>query len=265
MASNAAATAVHERKLDQAVHTVFNRTKDLKTALEGLIVKIDTDTAYQPDGPNWPSLLDSFSLIAGQIATLTKYLQNEKTPELRDTSCYPLFLNPERDEAIYRITEGRVPCVNHEVVPDYFRTKPDPTVEAEKKKMEETAASLTPDAAQMQANKLNSICDKLLDKVANSRQNELTYEKRISNQKYFEREETDDLVATYTYGKRLTNLGGQRPPMPMGAQPNAMPRSAMGGMGGTPQAGIMPQGGMKQESSMDVRRQVPNTHPYKRP
>ena len=89
----------------------------------------------------------------------------------------------------------------------------------------------------MQANKLNSICDKLLDKVASkfviplpqpvicfriqylfvdSRQNELTYEKRISNQKYFEREETDDLVATYTYGKRLTNLGGQRPPMPMG-------------------------------------------------
>ena len=28
--SNAAATAVHERKLDQAVNTVFSRTKDLK-------------------------------------------------------------------------------------------------------------------------------------------------------------------------------------------------------------------------------------------
>ena len=53
-------------------------------ALEGLIQKIDTDVTYQPNGPNWPSLLDSFSLIAGQIATLTKYLQNEKTPELRN-------------------------------------------------------------------------------------------------------------------------------------------------------------------------------------
>ena len=131
---------------------VKNDVGERFVALEGLIVKIDTDTAYQPDGPNWPSLLDSFSLIAGQIATLTKYLQNEKTPELRDTSCYPLFLNPERDEAIFRITEGRVPCVNHEVVPDYFRTKPDPAVEAEKKKMEEAAASLTPDAAQVEIN-----------------------------------------------------------------------------------------------------------------
>ena len=25
---------------------------------------------------------------------------------------------------------------------------------------------------------------------------------------------------------------------------------------------LMPQGGMKTESSMDVRRQIPNTHPY---
>ena len=37
------------------------------------------------------------------------------------------------------MTEGRVPCVNHEVVPDYFRTKPDPAVEAREKKMEEEA------------------------------------------------------------------------------------------------------------------------------
>jgi mediator of RNA polymerase II transcription subunit 8 len=268
MTSNAAATAVHERKLEQAVTTVFSRTKDLKVALEGLIQKIDTDVTYQPNGPNWPSLLDSFSLIAGQIATLTKYLQNEKTPELRNTSCYPLFLNPERDDTIFRLTEGRVPCVNHEVVPDYFRTKPDPAVEALEKKMEE-AASSTSDS-QQQANKLNSICDKLLDKVQTSRQNELVNEKRITNQKYFERDESENLVGIYSYGRMLASLTQQQPrppPMPtMGGQP-AMPRQGMAQMaaGPPPQAQMLPQGGIKAESSMDVRRQIPNTHPYKRP
>ena len=42
----------------------------------------DTDVTYQPNGPNWPSLLDSFSLIAGQIATLIKYLKHPNTPVL---------------------------------------------------------------------------------------------------------------------------------------------------------------------------------------
>ena len=42
----------------------------------------DTDVTYQPNGPNWPSLLDSFSLIAGQIATLIKYLKAPNTPVL---------------------------------------------------------------------------------------------------------------------------------------------------------------------------------------
>jgi len=80
-----------------------------------------------------------------------------------NTSCYPLFLNPERDETIFRLTEGRVPCVNHEVVPDYFRTKPDPAVEALEKEMEGAAPSNAD--SQQQANKLNSVCDKLLEKV----------------------------------------------------------------------------------------------------
>ena len=38
-----------------------------------------------------------------------------------------------------------------------------------------------------------------------SRQNEGA-EKRIINQKYFEREETESLIGTYTYGKMLASL-----------------------------------------------------------
>jgi len=109
-------------------------------ALQDLIRKIDTDVTYQPNGPNWPSLLDSFSLIAGQIATLIKYLKAPNTPVLGNTSCYPTYLNPDRDETVLRLTEGRVPCINHEIT-DYFRTKPDPEVAATEQKMEEEAKS----------------------------------------------------------------------------------------------------------------------------
>ena len=53
----------------------------------------------------------------------------------RNTSCFPVILNPHRDEIVARLTEERVPSVNHEVVPDYFRTKPDPAVEALQKEL----------------------------------------------------------------------------------------------------------------------------------
>jgi len=272
MSSNAAATAVAERKLDQSVQTVFSRTKDLKMALEGLIAKIDTDITYQPDGPNWPSLLDSFSLIAGQIATLTKYLQNEKTPELRNTSCYPLLLNPDKDDAILKMTEGRVPCVNHEVVPDYFRTKPDPAVEAREKKMEEEAnkAQSQMKIQEEQAMKLNTICDKLIDKVLTSRQNENFGEKRLINPKYFERDETENLVATYCHGRNLQPLGqsnqsaARQSNMQMQGQ-GGMSRDAPSGMGiSIRNPGMMSQGGIKQEPGM-THRQVQKPHPYQRP
>ena len=47
-------------------------------------------------------------------------------------------MNPDRDETVLRLTEGRVPCINHEIT-DYFRTKPDPEVAATEQKMEEEA------------------------------------------------------------------------------------------------------------------------------
>lgn len=42
----------------------------------------------------------------------------------------PLLLSPERDETLLQLTEGRIPVFAHDMVPDYLRTKPEPTAEA---------------------------------------------------------------------------------------------------------------------------------------
>lgn len=41
----------------------------------------------------------------------------------------PLQLSQEKDDAIFHLTEGRIPVFAHDLVPDYLRTKPEPTAE----------------------------------------------------------------------------------------------------------------------------------------
>lgn len=48
---------------------------------------------------------------------------------LRNLTVLPLLLSPERDEALLRLTEGRISVFSHDMVPDYLRTKPEPTAE----------------------------------------------------------------------------------------------------------------------------------------
>lgn len=48
---------------------------------------------------------------------------------LRNLTVLPLLLSPERDEALLQLTEGRISVFSHDMVPDYLRTKPEPTAE----------------------------------------------------------------------------------------------------------------------------------------
>jgi Mediator of RNA polymerase II transcription complex subunit 8. len=65
----------------------------------------------------------------------------------------PLILNPEREEELLRLTEGRVPAFTHDLVPDYLRTKQEPDVEHKLIQLEHKAASLSYDAAQVSTSK----------------------------------------------------------------------------------------------------------------
>lgn len=60
---------------------------------------------------------------------LSKILAHELGPPLRNLTVLPLQLSQERDDAIFHLTEGRIPVFAHDLVPDYLRTKPEPTAE----------------------------------------------------------------------------------------------------------------------------------------
>ncbi|XP_053324841.1 mediator of RNA polymerase II transcription subunit 8 [Spea bombifrons] len=208
-----------EKQLEACLDALIVQVSNIKNSLAGFIYKLENEY----DRMTWPSVLDSFALLSGQLNTLNKVLRNEKTPLLKNQVIIPLLLSPERDEEIMRLTEGRVPVFSHEVVPDHLRTKPDPDVEEQEKQLSADAARMTPEVAQKQVQCLNKMCNNLLEKIikeeresemGNLRQNKQTYNPA----------DTNALVAAVAFGKGLSN---RRPPGPSGP---VAPGQATGGM-----------------------------------
>uniref|UniRef100_A0A2K5MPU7 Mediator of RNA polymerase II transcription subunit 8 n=1 Tax=Cercocebus atys TaxID=9531 RepID=A0A2K5MPU7_CERAT len=111
-----------EKQLEASLDALLSQVADLKNSLGSFICKLENEYGRL----TWPSVLDSFALLSGQLNTLNKVLKHEKTPLFRNQVIIPLVLSPDRDEDLMRQTEGRVPVFSHEVVPDHLRTKPDP-------------------------------------------------------------------------------------------------------------------------------------------
>ncbi|OBS70854.1 hypothetical protein A6R68_00596 [Neotoma lepida] len=177
-----------EKQLEASLDALLNQVADLKNSLGSFIYKLENEY----DRLTWPSVLDSFALLSGQLNTLNKVLKHEKTPLFRNQVIIPLVLSPDRDEDLMRQTEGRVPVFSHEVVPDHLRTKPDPEVEEQEKQLTTDAARIGADAAQKQIQSLNKMCSNLLEKISK--------EERES-----ESGDTNALVAAVAFGKGLSN------------------------------------------------------------
>lgn len=90
-------------------------------------------------------------IVLFQFSAISKVLSHDKTPPIRNLTVLPLLLNPERQEELLKLTEGRVPAFTHDLVPDYLRTKPEPDVEHKLLQLEHKAASLSYDAAQVRS------------------------------------------------------------------------------------------------------------------
>ena len=216
----AGSSAEREQKmLDSSMENLLGRLTDLRTSLTSLIQKIETDPNL-----NWPSFLNSLALTSGQMNSLMKNIKNEATnkqPPLlyKRYVTLPLFLSPDRDEELAKLTEGRVTTFSHDVVPHLLRTKLDPEVEGRYQGYENRHNTLAPDTITKQLGIMEKIVTETLKKINREREDiDCKANARNEMENTFSKDDTMALVGAVTLGKGLRGIPMQ-PGIPSGHGP----------------------------------------------
>ncbi|CAL8309471.1 unnamed protein product [Lota lota] len=251
-----------EKQLEASVDLLISRVAHLKNALHNFIYKLENEFERLA----WPSVLDNFALVSGQLNTINKLLRNEKTPSFRNQVIIPLELSPDRDDELAKLTEQRVPVFSHEIVPDHLRTKPDPEVEEQEKQLSAEAARIGPEVAQKQIQTLNKLCSNLLEKLNNPRDDRDPESAAIrQNKPSFNPADTLALVGAVAFGKGLSKC---RPPGPVApGHPGQAPMMSGGPtlqqvtIGG---ASGPPGGKMPSSIKTNIKSASGSMHPYNR-
>ncbi|KAJ7386492.1 mediator of RNA polymerase II transcription subunit 8 [Desmophyllum pertusum] len=186
-----------EKLIEVSLEAVTSRVQELKESTQAFLAKLEHEQL------SWPSVLDNYALLSGQVNTLTKLLKNEKTPFFRNLVLLPLLVQQEPDPDIQKATDGRVQAFNHEVVPDYLRTKYDPEIEASEQKLEAMAASVPPDQAQRQIATLNELATNLIDTITSAREDWEGEQSAASRSSSTVNPDLNTLVTAVTFGKGL--------------------------------------------------------------
>jgi len=248
--------------LDASMENLSQRLADLRGSISSMITKIETDPTL-----NWPSFLNSLALISGQMNMLMKNIKAEatsKNPPLlyRKYITLPLFLSPDRDEELVKLTEGRVTTFSHDVVPHLLRTKPDPEVESRYQSHENRTKSLATDAITKQLTVMEKIVTDKLKLINRERDDmDLKANARSEVEKTSSIDDTMALVAAVSNGKGLRGI-------PMQTMPPGMHGGGPPGMilnrPPISQAASMPPG--KAQSTIKTNIKAGSqVHPYQRP
>lgn len=221
-----------EKALEAALEAMISRLNDMRTTLASLLRKLD----HEYENINWPTMLDSYALLSSQMNTFLKVLKNDKTPNLRNLIALPIRLCPDRDEELAKLTEKRVNVFNHEVVPDYLRTKPDPDVEQREQQLFQRSNQIPPDQGQKQVNNLNKIVNQTLELISNARdQWENEVGSRTGTATASSLNDTQLLISAVCLGKGLKTqmkmAAGQPPPMQVPTTVQTQQSSAVVGPG----------------------------------
>ncbi|CAL8112711.1 unnamed protein product [Orchesella dallaii] len=195
-----------EKQLEFALDLMLQRVNEMKASLSSLIMKLEHDH----QNVNFPVFLDSFSVISGQMNTLMRLLRSDKVPLLKALTVLPLSLNPEHDQALLTMTEGRLNCFNHEVVPDYLRTKPVPDVENKHVAVEMRASQANQDIINKQAAQLTKMANHAIELITTAR-DDWEASERGGIPATFSNNDTQELVAALHTGKAFKALPGPPP------------------------------------------------------
>ncbi|PFX30150.1 mediator of RNA polymerase II transcription subunit 8-like [Stylophora pistillata] len=186
-----------EKLLEVSLEAVSSRVQELKEAIQAFLMKLEHEQM------NWPSVLDNYALLSGQVNTLTKLLKNEKTPLFRNLVLLPVLVQQETDPDIQKASEGRIHAFDHEVVPDYLRTKYAPEIEESEQKVETMATNIPPDEAQRQKDTLNELVENLLTLISSAREDWEGEQSAASRSSSAVNPDLNNLVVAVTFGRGL--------------------------------------------------------------
>lgn len=129
------------------------------------------------------------------------------------------MLSPERDEALLQLTEGRISVFSHDLVPDYLRTKPDPTAEQKITAYELKANNLANETAMKNVAQYTKVVSHVYDMITKAREEwEVESQQRSGVKQTSSMSDTLNLVAAVGMGKGLAvNMG--IPGQPQGMMP----------------------------------------------
>ncbi|KAJ8942587.1 hypothetical protein NQ318_006217, partial [Aromia moschata] len=189
-----------EKQLESALESIIQRVNDLKQSIASMIFKIENEYETM----TWPTFLDNYALISGQLTSLSKVMSHDKCPVLRNLTVLPLMLTPERDEQLAQLTEHRVTTFAHDLVPDYLRTKLEPLAENKMLQLEHKAQSLQYENAQKQIAAYQKVVSHVWDIISKAREEwEVESSSRGNTQQNSSVADTHLLVAAVGMGKGL--------------------------------------------------------------
>lgn len=202
-----------EKQFEITIERLIEYTKNIKVSLMYFIQRIETEG----ERVDWPQVLDSFTSICGQINTLMRFARDNRSQFIENRVVLPLLLTPDRDEELAKLTENRVHMVNHEMVPDYLRTKPDPEIEELDKTLQIKASTISPDVAVKQINAMTKLVDNISTIIrSSSAKSDIELSKQAMKPSY-EPSETNALIIAVSTGRGLVPGMSQHRSVPMEA------------------------------------------------
>ncbi|KAJ1358021.1 hypothetical protein KIN20_016322 [Parelaphostrongylus tenuis] len=195
-------------KMNAAICYLEVKVAEAKKLIEELLYMLD----MQEKVP-WPDMLDKFSSLASALSQLQGALKKSAIQSghedhgalLRSHVLVPQRLQLEPDSQLQALTSYRVHSWNHDVVPDYLRTKLNPDMESEELMLEQDRNQKGQDVISKQITHLNKYVDLLLQSLHSS---DRAHNENLTEKATYSRDETVRLVRATMVGEGLkVNVG----------------------------------------------------------
>jgi len=151
------------KEVEIALSTLHQKVNEVKGSLQMFIRKLEMGEVL------WPDVQENFSTLSGQLNMLQKVLSKEKTPALQNLVLIPLLVGQGVDPTLEQLTEGRVPHLHSDLLPDYLRTKLDLEIEKKEAVISGKVTASSDHSVQQQISDLNNLSDSLTEIITSSR------------------------------------------------------------------------------------------------